>query len=228
MPKQWNKQFSEKTLQTHLKNFAGDLSEMLDCVFKFLKETKETSEIQNLVKDAIWRNLSGDSGRFEKEALLPIAKMPKQWNQQFPGKTLQKHLKNFDGDVTELLDCVFKFMKETKETTGIQNLVEDAIRQYLSRDSGRSDKNVLLSIQPQSASSVLPQKVMPSASDYQNCNVSCKKKSERALLKGYTCADCDPYLKSQKLPEKELQEIIQSGSKHRSTIIPPKNSPKGM
>ena len=151
-------------------------------------------------------------------------------------------LSNFDGDESELLDCVFRFMKETKESDEIKNLIKDAVRRNLSKESGRSKEEVLLSTQPQFAPSVLPKKVMPeekkaeellsktkpTASDYQNSNVSYKKKSERALLKGYTCADCDPYVESCNLPKKNLQEVVQKSSKHRATIIPPKNSPKGM
>ena len=59
-------------------------------------------------------------------------------------------------------------------------------------------------------------------------NSSYKKQDDRALLKGYACLDCEDYYKSQNLTKDQVEQLMQKCSKHRSTVPPPINSPKGI
>ena len=47
-------------------------------------------------------------------------------------------------------------------------------------------------------------------------------------FKGFSCQDCDAYYKSINLSPEKLNTLIQKCSKHRSTQVPPHNSPKEM
>ena len=58
-------------------------------------------------------------------------------------------------------------------------------------------------------------------------HVSFKGKEKRKLLKGFTCNDCESYYKAQSLTEEQYHDAVQRCSKHRATVVPPKDSPKG-
>ena len=58
-------------------------------------------------------------------------------------------------------------------------------------------------------------------------NVPVKGKADRKKLLGYECSECRSYYTSLNLEEAKRNEIVQNCSRHRATIKPPPDSPKG-
>ena len=134
---------------------------------------------------------------------------------------MQKCLQNYKGDVPKLLDTVFKFVKDETGNAESKKHVTAAIKRNFASFGGKKFAT--------GANPFPPEKQQISERDWNLANVSVKKKSDRQLLlKGFACLDCDDYYKSTNLPENEVQEAIHKCSKHRASIVPPKNSPKGM
>lgn len=55
---------------------------------------------------------------------------------------------------------------------------------------------------------------------------SSKKKNEREKLKGYTCNCCKGFYDALNLSKKDVEYLIQIGSRHRAPSTPPKTPPK--
>ena len=65
--------------------------------------------------------------------------------------------------------------------------------------------------------------------DENNVNfVNSKKKEDRALLKGFSCRDCEKYYAEANLNTEQLQDVLQRCSRHRAEEVPEENSPKVM
>ena len=139
----------------------------------------------------------------------------------------------------KLLDTFFENLKKNKddflpEDEDIKMVVVKAAQRNLSsRKFPKETEVVKIGVQKAPMRNVSPpvrnENVNEKSDEnaWKLANVPVKRKADRKLLLGYECSECRSYYSSLNLEEGKLNEIVQNCSRHRATIKPPPDSPKG-